>query len=462
MRKFHLYAQNEKDGIINYNKRISMMSKNLEKSKELKERATKVIPHQTGTFSRAATSFVEGVYPVYAESATGSRFFDVDGNEYLDYLCGLGPITLGYNYPRVNEAVIAQLKKGILFSLPSPVEVELSELLCNVIPHAEMVKLEKSGSNAVTGAVRAARAITKREKIAYCGSGGVWHDWQAAMVSRDEGVPKFNANLIKIFDYNDIDGLEQIFLENKNEIAAIVLEPTHFEKPEKDFLKKVRKIADQNGALLILDEIVTGFRFDLGGAQKYFDIKGDFVCFGKGMANGLPLSAITGPKEFMKKFDDLWVSSSNNSEALSIAGSIAVVNEMREKNTASHCWEVGRKLYEGWNKIVEKHNIDAKMIGYPIRMETACYDKNGNQSLELKSLLLQEMVKKGIFMSPLGAVYLSYSHSDLDIKHTLDTLDEVCYSLNLKIKNENYRELLEGKMPKSIWTMKIPPTKKLK
>jgi len=293
-------------------------------------------------------------------------------------------------------------------------------------------------------------------------SGGVWHDWQAAMVSRDEGVPKFNASLIKIFDYNDIDGLEQIFFENKNEMAAIVLEPTHFEKPENDFLRKVRKVADDNGAILILDEIVTGFRFDLGGAQKFFDIKGDFVCFGKGMANGLPLSAITGPEEFMKKFDDLWVSSSNNSETLSIAGTIAVINEMRERNTISHCWKVGRKLYDGWNNIVEKHNINAKMIGYPIRMEPVCYDKNGKRSLELKSVLLQEMVKKGIFISPLGAVYLSYSHSNDDIQQTLDTLDIVCDRINSKIKNENYLELLEGKMPKTIWTVKIPSTKKLK
>lgn len=436
------------------------MSKKFEKSKEFKERADKVIPHQTGTFSRAAASFVEGVYPIYAQRANGSKFFDVDNNEYLDYLCGLGPITLGHNYSKMNDAIIKQLQKGILFSLPSPEEVELSELLCKTIPHADMVKFEKSGSNAVTGALRAARAITCKEKIAYCGSGGVWHDWQAAMVSRDKGVPKFNSNLIKIFDYNDIDGLEQIFIENKNEIAAIILEPTHFEKPENDFLKKVRKIADDNNALLILDEIVTGFRFDLGGAQKYFDIKGDFVCFGKGMANGLPLSAITGPEEFMKKFDELWVSSSNNSEILSIAGTIAVINEMQKENTISHCWNVGKRLFNGWNKIVEKHNINAKMVGYPIRMEQKCYDKKGNDSLELKSVLLQEMVKKGIFMSPLGAVYLSYSHSNKDIERTLEILDEVCGIINLKIKNENYKELLEGRMPKTIWSMKIPPTKK--
>jgi len=435
------------------------MRPKINKSESLKERAQRVIPHYTGTFSRSPTSFIEGVYPSYVKSASGSYFVDVDGNKFLDYFCGLGPITLGYNYPAVNDAIIKQLNDGILFSLPHPVEIELSELMCNVIPFAEMVKLEKTGSNAVTGAVRAARAFTKREKIAYCGSGGVWHDWQAAMVSRDEGVPTFNKELIKIFDYNDIDGLEKIFEENKDEIAAIVLEPTHFEKPINNFLQKVRKIADSNNSLLILDEIVTGFRFDLAGGQKYFDVKGDLVCFGKGMGNGLPISAITGPSEFMKIFDKLWVSSTNNSESLSIAGTIATINEMKHKNTISHCWKIGSKLMDGWNKIVEQNGIDAKMLGYPIRMEPICNDQQGNPSLPLKSLILQEMIKKGIFISILGTTFISYSHSFNDIEKTLTALDEICKKITSTVKNEDYKKHLEGKLPETIWTMKIQPTK---
>ncbi len=436
------------------------MNRKIDESNKLKERSRKVIPSLTGTFSRSATSFVEGVYPVYARSANGAHFIDVDGNNYLDYLLALGPITLGYNYKPVNDAIINQLKEGILFSLPHPVELELSELICKTVPHAEMVKLEKSGSNAVTGAIRVARAITKRDKIAYCGSGGVWHDWQAAMVSRDDGVPEFNKKLIKIFDYNDAEGLEQIFEDNLNEIAAIVLEPTQYEKPTNDFLKKVRKIADKNNSLLILDEIVTGFRFDLAGGQKYFGIKGDLVCFGKGMGNGLPISAITGPSEFMKVFDDLWVSSTNNSESLSIAGTIATINEMKSKNTIHHCWEVGAKLFEGWNKITEKHNLNIKVRGYPIRMTIDCYDSKNKESASLKALLLQEMVKKGIFMSP-GVSFISYSHSIDDIDDTLHTLDEVCGFLNSNVLHENYDRYLEGNLPKKVWTMKIPPTKKL-
>ena len=436
------------------------MPQNLERSNNLKERAKKIVPHLTGTFSRSAPSYVEGIFPVYAQSANGSHFIDVDSNEYIDYLMALGPITLGYNYEPVNQAILSQLKDGILFSLPHPIEVELSEKICHIIPHAEMAKFEKSGSNAVTGAVRAARAFTKRDKIAYCGSGGVWHDWQAAMVSRDNGVPKFNSELIKIFDYNDIDGLEQIFEDNKNEIAAVVLEPTMYEQPQNDFLNKVRKITDQNDSLLILDEIVTGFRFDLKGGQKYFNIKGDLVCFGKGMGNGLPISAITGPFEFMKTFDELWVSSTNNSENLSLAGTYATIKEMEEKNTISHCWNIGEKLFHGWNKIVESFDLDAKMYGYSIRMHLQCFNSNNQESLSLKSLLLQEMVKRGIFMSVLGPSFICYSHSDKDIENTLVSLEVACEFITKNTKNENYEEFLEGTMPKTIWSMKIQPTKK--
>ena len=431
----------------------------ISKSNELKNRARKVIPHQTGTFSRASSSFIEGVYPSYIQSANGSHFTDVDNNIFLDYLMGIGPITLGYNYKPVNEAILSQLKEGILFSLPHRVEVELAELMCNTIPYADMAKFEKSGSNAVTGAVRAARYKTKREKIAYCGSGGVWHDWQAAMVSRDGGVPNFNKDLIKIFEYNDYEGLEQIFEDNPEEIAAIVLEPTIYEKPSEIFLKKVREIADKYNSLLILDEIVTGFRFDLMGAQKMFKIKGDLVCFGKGMGNGLPITAITGPEEFMKVFDDLWVSSTNNSESLSMAGTIATINEMKNEKTIEHCWKMGKKLFEGWNKIADRYNIKSKMNGYPIRMKLECFDSRNNPSNDLKALTIQEMVKKGIFMSP-GVTFLSYSHTNEDIEFTLQSFDEICQNISKNISENQYHNHLEGSIPQTIWSMKINPTKR--
>lgn len=432
----------------------------LNNSNKLKLKAKRLIPGQTQTFSRSAATFVEGVFPVYVKSANGSHFTDVDGNKFLDYLMGLGPITLGYNYKKVNSAITNQLKNGILFSLPHPIEIDLTELLCKIVPNTDMVKFEKSGSNAVTGAVRAARAITKKNKIAYCGSGGVWHDWYAASISRNDGVPSFNKKLIKIFDYNDADGLEQIFEDNKNEISSIVLEPSVYETPKKNFLHKVRKIADKNNAVLILDEVVTGFRFDLGGGQKFFDIKGDLVCFGKGMGNGLPISAITGKSEFMKIFEKLWVSTTNGSETLSLAGTQATITEMKEKKTIQKCWKIGKKLFDGWNKIADSYNISSKMIGYPIRMHTHCLDSRGHESIELKALILQEIVKQGIFMSP-GPSFISYSHTESDVETTLKAFSNVCKFIQNKIYNDNFGNFLEGSLPKTIYTHSIKPTKKI-
>ena len=240
----------------------------------------------------------------------------------------------------------------------------------------------------------------------------------------------------------------------------MVLEPVVYEQPQNNFLNKVRQLTNQNDSVLVLDEIVTGFRFDLGGAQKYFNIKGDLVCFGKGMGNGLPISSITGPSEFMKSFNEVWVSSTNNSENLSLAGTYAVIKEMQEKKTISHCWNIGKKLFDGWNQTVKKFNLDAKMYGYPIRMHLQCFDSDKNESLSLKSLLLQEMVKNGIFMSVLGSTFICYSHSEKDVENTLISLENACEFVTKNVKNENYEEFLEGDMPKSIWSIKIEPTKK--
>jgi len=209
-----------------------------------------------------------------------------------------------------------------------------------------------------------------------------------------------------------------------------------------------------------LDEVVTGFRFDISGAQKYFGIKGDLVCFGKGMGNGLPISAITGPAEFMKRFDDLWVSSTMNAETLSMAGTKAVINEMKEKNTISHCWETGTKLLNNWNKITEENNLDIKMIGYPIRMQIECKDSQGKISESLKALVLQEMVKRGIFFPP-GQCFLSYSHSDDDVNDTLQKLEQSCQEIKNNVKDDDYQAHLEGIPPQTIWTVTMKSTKKL-
>ena len=369
-------------------------------------------------------SYVKDIYPVYLKKGKGSHVFDVDDNEFIDYVLALGPITLGYAYPAVDKAITKQLKNGISFSMPHYLEVELSEKLHQIIPGADMVRFSKTGSDAVTAAVRAARAITKKDNILYCGSGGVWHDWFTVITSRSEGIPQINKTMIRKFNYNDIESLKIAFEDWKDKVATVCMEPMMLEKPKDDFLQKVKKIAHDNNAVLIFDEVVTGFRYAKGGAQEYLGIEGDIVAFGKGIANGMPLGAITGKSEYMNKFDEVFYSTSYGGETLSLAASIAVIDEIKNKPVIEHCWDIGSALMEGFNRISSELQLDAKIVGLPIRGSIVCRDEKGDPSNLLKSILLQELIEKGIMFGP-GAVFVSYSHTKKDIEKTLSSCKEV-------------------------------------
>jgi len=216
-------------------------------SKKLLKRAKKVIPGLSQTFSKAPYSYVEGVYPTYLSRGSGSHVYDVDGNSYIDYVLGLGPINLGYKYTRINNAIRNQLKNGISFSIAHSIEVDVSEKICSFIPNADMVRFTKTGSDAGTAAVRAARAITKRNNIAYWGGGGVWHDWFTVISSRNEGIPKNLKKMIKKFSYNDIESLKILFENWHGEIATVYMEPMIYEFPQKNFLSDVKKLAHKHG-----------------------------------------------------------------------------------------------------------------------------------------------------------------------------------------------------------------------
>ena len=423
---------------------------NLKKSFNLLEKSRKLIPSLTQTFSRGAYTFVEGAFPVYAESGKGSHLFDVDGNEYIDYLCGLGPIVLGYGYPEVDNAIRDAITSGILFSLPHKLEIEVSELLCKMIPSAEMVKFSKTGSGSATGAVRGARAITKRDKIAYCGSGGVWHDWYATIISRNQGIPKFNYELIHPFKYNNIESLQSIFEKNKNEIACVFMEPTMFEEPKNSFLKDVKKLTREHGSVLIFDEIVTGFRFSNGGGQKYFGVDPDISVLGKGIANGMPLSAVVGKTEYMKIFDDVFFSTTYASDILSLAASKATIKEFNEKPVIKKSWNNGLLIMEEFNKIAKEQELDVHMSGFPVRRLLTCKDSNGQDSLFIKSLLIQEMIKKGIFMHP-SVGYISFSHEKEDIQKTITAFTEVIPVIKKAITENNIEYYLDGKPAKPVY-----------
>ena len=420
-------------------------------SKKLLKKARNLIPALSQTFSKAPYSYVEGEYPSYLEKGSGSHIIDVDGNEYIDYVLALGPIILGYRYPAVDNAIKKQLQKGISFSIPHRLEVEVSEQISKMIPGAEMVKFTKTGSDAGTAAIRAARAITKKDKIMYSGNGGVWHDWFTTLTSRNEGIPKFNRNLISKFEYNNLEKLKEKFEKDKDKIAAIYMEPMVLEHPKKKFLQDVKKLAHKNNSILIFDEVITGFRYAKGGAQEYLGIEADIAVWGKGIANGMPLGAITGKSQIMEKFNDIFYSTSYGGETLSLAAGSAVLNEINTKPVIEYLWKIGKNFIESFNQISSELSIDIKIEGLPVRSVINCRDDSGKISLLIKSLFYQETVRRGILFGP-GALFFSYSHTSKDIKKTLSICEESMKIVKNAIENDRVQKQLKGKIMKSVMT----------
>jgi len=423
----------------------------LKKSEKLLKDAKKLIPALSQTFSKAPYSYVEGIYPSFLEKGRGSHVFDIDGNEYIDYVLGLGPIILGYNYPRVNHAIKKQLKNGIIFSMPHRLEVEVSKQISSMVPNADMVRFSKTGSDAGTATIRAARAITKREKIAYCGTGGVWHDWFTVLTSRNEGIPKIFLKMTRKFTYNDIESLKILFEDSKDDIAAVYIEPITLEYPKNNFLQKVKKLTHNNGAILIFDEVITGFRYSNGGAQEFLNIQADLAAFGKGIANGMPLGAITGKRKFMEKFNEIFYSTTYGGETLSLAAASAVLAELKEKPVVKHFWKIGNYFNKVFNKLADEIGVNIKLEGPSIRSIIVCRDEKNNPSLLYKSLFYQETIKRGILFGP-GAVMFSYSHSNKDVKKTLKACEDSMKILKKAIETKKVSKLLKGKVMKPVLT----------
>ena len=273
------------------------------KSQQLLQRSLNVIPIGSQTFSKSYLQYPKGLSPLFLKKGLGSYVWDVDDNKYIDLVNGLLPIVLGYCDTDVDNAIKNQLEKGIVFSLSTELEIKLAEKLIYHIPSAEKVRFGKNGSDATSAAIRLARAYTKRDRVAICGYHG-WHDWYIGSTTRNIGVPSAVSELSHRFKYNDIDSLQKLFRNYKNEFAAVIMEPMNTEIPTNNFLNEVQLLSKKNGALFILDEIITGFRYDLGGAQKLFGLTPDLSTFGKSMGNGMPISAIVGKAEIMDLMND--------------------------------------------------------------------------------------------------------------------------------------------------------------
>lgn len=407
------------------------------KEDKLWERATNVIPMGVQTLSKHPSRFVEGVFPKFITRGLGSKVYDIYEKEYCDWVGALGVNLLGYSYlPDV------PITYGNIFSLPHPLEVELAEKLTEIIPCAEMCRFAKNGNDATSGVVRLARAITKRDHIISYGYHG-YGDIFGCTGTMNDGIPKFNKTLIHEVKWNKIDDLRSK-LSLWREVACVIMEVPP-EEPKGGYLQDAIELTHKYGALFILDEIVTGFRYALGGAQQLYDIMPDLACFGKAMANGLPISVIVGKREYMEHFSHVFFSTTFGGEISAIANSLAVINKLQQKignvTVIGHIWHIGQLLRDGIQALAHTYNIRAKMPGNPPRSLINFYDESGKESLLIKSLFLQECCLKGVIFGV--PIFPTFSHTEEDVEITLKAVERAFKVI--KKANGNYEQYLKGK-----------------
>jgi glutamate-1-semialdehyde 2,1-aminomutase len=411
------------------------------KSEAQLARALRSIPLGSQTFSKSRTQYPYGVSPFFVQRAEGSHIWDVDGNEYIDLVNSLCAVTLGYNDPDVTAAVQEQLKDGVIFSLPHPLESEVAEKLVEMVPCAEQVRFGKNGSDATSGAIRVARAHTGRDHVAVCGYHG-WQDWYIGSTARNLGVPKATRDLTHGFKYNDLDSLHDLFKQFPGQIAAVILEPMNVTFPAQGFLEGVQEITRENGAVLIFDETITGFRYSNGGAQEYFGVTPDLATFGKGVANGYPVSVVAGRAEIMRWMEEVFFSFTFGGETLSLAASLATMNKLQREPVTAIMAQTGQSLLNGLNSLIAKHGAGEifSASGHPSWSFFVIKDTSQYSQWETKTLFLQEMFARGILT--IGTNNISYAHTADDIAKILQAYDEVIGILHDAIRRGTLRESL--------------------
>lgn len=404
--------------------------------------AETLIPLGSQTFSKSRVQYPVGVSPLFIERGEGSKVWDIDGNQYVDFVNSLLAISIGYNNPSLNAAVIAQLKNGISFSLPSRLEYEVASLLVDIVPCAEMVRFGKNGSDATSAGIRLARAYTKRDYIAVCGYHG-WHDWYIGTTTKNLGVPKPTSELSFSFPYNNIDALEHLLCSHKNKFAAIIMEPMNNTYPMPGYLEAVRELATSHKVVLIFDEVCTGARLAPGGAQELFNVTPDLCAMGKGLANGHPLSAIMGKREIMELCSEIFFSGTFGGENLSLASAREVLTMVKSGKVTKKLESTGSKILDGVRGIIRDNDLDNifSFSGHPSWSFINISRESIDEVMLLKTLFLQEMFKRGILI--LSTHNISYAHSSSDVTKLLTAYSETMEKIKNSVKKNNVRNSLE-------------------
>ena len=426
-----------------------------EKSKALQQLSHKLIPGGAHTYAKGDDQYPEEA-PAFIVRGKGCHVWDVDGNEFIEYGMGLRAVTLGHAFPSVVEAARRELENGLNFTRPSSLELECAEQFLSMIPNAEMVKFSKNGSDATTSAVRLSRAHTGRDIVAICAEHPFFSidDWFIGTTEMNSGVPEAIRKLTVKFHYNNIDSLIELFYKYENQIACVILEPATWMEPENGFLENVQTVCRKNNAILILDEMITGFRWDNAGAQKVYGIVPDLSTFGKAMANGFSLSAIAGKKElldlggiFHKHERVFLLSTTHGAETHTLAAAIETMNVYKNQNVIETLYRQGKRLADGINQSISDLNLKEyfEILGRPCNLIFVTRDQSKNSSQSFRTLFLQEMIQRGV-ITP--SFVVSYSHTDEDIDRTIDAASE-----SLRV----YRKALEDGIEKYLKGRPVQP-----
>jgi len=410
---------------------------NLTKSFELFEEAKGLVPGGV-LGARKPSDFIEGEYPIFFDQGKGCRLWDVDGNEYIDFLCGYGPIILGYREEEVDEAVIRQIKeKGFCFTLTQKYQNDLAKRIKQFVPCSEMSIFLKTGSDATTASIRIARAYTNRIKVMRCGYHG-WHDWCVEMKG---GIPEKLYEDVYEFHYNDLDHLEDLMRRHGDQTAAIIMTPfghplhQKMEEPKPGFLQGVRELANQYGAVLIFDEIRTCFRLRMGGAQELYGVTPDLTILGKGMANGYAISVVTGKREvMMAATQKVFISSTFFPNSDGFVAALKTIEILERDRVLEKIWEKGERFLKKVQAIIDKYPVGAELSGLPpMFFITFKRDEAGTHRARRDEFYTQ-MIRRGIFFAPHHHGYICYRHTDEDLEITARAIDESLAHLSEKYR----------------------------
>ncbi len=422
------------------------------------DRLLRAIPGGAHTYSRGFDQYPSNA-PQILKSGKGAYVYDDTGREYLDYGMALRAVNIGYANERINNAAIEQIKNGNNLTRPSLIELEAAELLIDTIDSVDMVKFTKNGSTATTAAVKLSRAYTGRTLIARCAEQPFfsYDDWFIGSTPLTKGIPQFESDNTKMFNYNNIESLEKLFNDYPNQIACVILEPATTEHPKDNFLHKVKALCHQNGAVFILDEMITGFRWHLKGAQYYYDVEPDLCTFGKAMANGFSVACVAGKREIMElgsiEFEGrervFLLSTTHGAEMSGLGAFVETVKFLKENDVINYLWEYGRRLIKLMNETAKQYGIEKNFVAGGIECNPyyLTFDNEGQISLGLRTLFSQEMIKNGVMMPWIA---LSYAHGEKELELTKNALEKT-FEIYKKAVDEGYENYLVGDVIKPVF-----------